>query len=119
MMFDNFDFFLGTSGFKIVNSNVTTTTSIIPTTTQATAPTTIKSNSICNFEVGINYPQMDLYQKSNITLSECCNVCGSDLKCYGFSYLIDFSFCFLKGIGFQSGKRDPYSTMISGSISTR
>ena len=104
----------GVSGFKSINSTAATTTSIIPT-----VPTTSKPNSVCNFEVGYNYPQIDIGYRANATLADCCKFCALNLNCQGFSYLVNNLFCFLKGFGFKNGKREPYPGMISSVLLIR
>ncbi len=92
------------------------------TSTRATAPSTstiAKKNSICTIDLGYNYPQGDIAYMSNVTALDCCNSCGANPSCYGFSYMTDVKFCFLKGNSFQFGKREAYSSIISGFISVR
>ncbi len=111
----NFLIFKGVSGIK----NIVPFTTTIPTTTTAPTTTTTRISSVCNFEVGYNYPQMDISYRTNITLSQCCNICASILNCQGFAYMVNSLFCSLKGFGFQMGKREPYIGMISGVVLTR
>ncbi len=104
----------GVSGFKSINPTAPTTTSVIPI-----VPTTSKPNSVCNFEVGYNYPQIDIGYRANATLADCCKFCALNLNCQGFSYLVNNLFCFFKGFGFKNGKREPYPGMISSVILIR
>ena len=71
--------------------------------------------SACQVEIGINYPQTDIEFKTNVaSASDCCNLCGLNANCAGFAYSLSSKACYLKGNGFNSGRREPYQEIISG-----
>ena len=101
--------------FDFYTSQSQTGTSTMTTTTY-TPPKTTKTGK-CIVEFNTNYPGGDISGQNEVNnATECCNLCAFTPKCVGWSYYVEFSYCFFKSSIPSKENKQYYDGIWSGQI---